>query len=186
MAETLSYAASILAMVLGFFEPFNKKMTVVLIFSFVANILVGISYILVGAVSGMLICAVAGVQLLINFCFTVRNKKVPLWLIFAYSAAYCIVNISTFSVWYDIFSLCAALGFVFSMAQSNPKYYRILLITNMGGWLIYDVFAGAFGNMIMHIASVVTIVVAIYVRDIRNKEKESKGELADKAEGEIL
>lgn len=176
MAETLSYAASTFAMVLGFFEPFNKKMTVVLIFSFVANLLVGISYILVGAVSGTMICAVAGVQLLINFCFTVRNKKVPLWLIFVYSAAYCIVNISTFSVWYDIFSLCAALGFVFSMAQSNPKYYRLLLITNMGSWLIYDIFATAYGNMIMHISSVITIVVAIYVRDVRNKSKNKQYE----------
>ncbi|MBE6912459.1 MAG: YgjV family protein [Ruminococcaceae bacterium] len=172
MNETLSYAASLLAMIIGFIEPFNKKMTVVLIFSFVANLLVGISYILVGGVSGALICVVAGIQLLVNFTFTVRNKKIPVWLILVYSAAYCVVNISTFVNWYDIFSLCAALGFVFSMAQSNPKYYRLLLITNMGSWLIYDIFAHAYGNMIMHISSVITIVVAIYVRDMRCKNKQ--------------
>ncbi len=176
MNETLSYAASLLAMLIGFIEPFNKKMTVVLVFSFVANLLVGVSYILVGGISGALICVVAGIQLLVNFTFAARGKKIPIWLIFVYSAAYCVVNISTFTNWYDIFSLCAALGFVFSMAQSNPKYYRLLLITNMGSWLIYDIFATAYGNMIMHISSVITIVVAIYVRDVRNKSKNKQYE----------
>ena len=172
MAEVWSYVASIAAMVLGFFEPFNKKMSVVLVFSFVANLLVGISYVLVGGVSGALICVIAGIQLLINFVFNVKGKKVPMWLIIIYSLAYCTVNILTFAKWYDIFSLGAALGFVFSMAQSNPKYYRMLLILNMGSWLMYDILAQAYGNMVMHISSVLTILIAIYVRDVKGEKKD--------------
>ena len=142
-----------------------------IVFSFVANLLVGISYVLVGGVSGALICVIAGIQLLINFILNIKGKKVPIWLIIAYSVAYCAVNIMTFSKWYDIFSLVAALSFVWSMSQSNSKYYRILLIVNIGSWLIYDILAQAYGNMLMHIASVMSILIAIYVRDVGGKRK---------------
>jgi len=172
MSEVLSYIAALAATALGFFEPFNKKMSVILVFSFVANLLVGISYILVGGTSGALICVIAGIQLLINFIFNVKGKKVPVWLIIIYSLAYSTVNILTFAKWYDIFSLGAALSLVFSMAQSNPKHYRVLLILNMGSWLAYDVLAHAYGNMLMHLSSIITILIAIYVNDIRKKKQE--------------
>lgn len=59
--ETLSYIASFIATVLSLLEPYNKKMKTVLVFSFIGNVLVGISYILVGGISGSAICFTAAV-----------------------------------------------------------------------------------------------------------------------------
>lgn len=169
LAEILSFAASIAATVLGIFEPFNRKMSTVLIFNFLGNLLVGVSYLLVGGMSGALICLVAGVQIVINYIFSIKSQKVPLWLMLIYAGAFTAVNLISFSVWYDIFSLGAALSFVWSVAQPDPKYYRIFLAVNVSMWVVYDILAKAYGNLLVHVVCVITIAAAIYVRDFRKK-----------------
>ena len=163
--ETISYIASFIATVLSLLEPFNKKMKTVLVFSFVGNVLVGTSYILVGGISGSAICFAAAVQLLINYSFTVRGRKIPAAVIAVHSAAFLAVNLITFKAWYDVFALIASMLFVLSVAQSNAKYYRAIYIPNCLVWIAYDFMAKAYGNLLTHIVLTIALLGAIFIRD---------------------
>ncbi len=168
--ETLSYIASFIATVLSLLEPYNKKMKTVLVFSFIGNVLVGISYILVGGISGSAICFTAAVQLLINYSFTVRERKIPAAVITVHAAAFLAVNLITFKAWYDVFALIASMLFVLSVAQSNAKYYRAIYIPNCLVWIVYDFMAKAYGNLLTHIVLTIALAGAVFIRDGRRQK----------------
>ena len=79
--EKFSYIASLIATILGLCEPFGKKMKTILTLNFLGNLLVGASYHLTAGISGAAICYVACFQVLINYIFDAKGKKVPMWLI---------------------------------------------------------------------------------------------------------
>lgn len=161
----LSYIASFIATVLGLIEPFGKKMQTILTLNFLGNLLVGLSYLFITGYSGAAICFTACVQVLINYSFDARKKKLPVWLIIIHATIFFAVNVVTFAYWYDILALLAALLFVLSVAQSSAKYYRILYMTNSFLWIFYDLLAGAYGNLITHSVLFIAITIAIYIRD---------------------
>ena len=161
----MAFILSSIATVLGLIEPFNKKMKTILIFNFIGNLLVGVSYLLNKSFSGAAICAVACTQVFINYNFDAKQKKVPLWLIIIYGVAFLGVNLLAFAHWYDILSLLAAMVFVISVAQSDAKYYRILYMTNSFLWIGYDLLAKAYGPLSTHIILFIATTVSIIIRD---------------------
>ena len=144
-------------------------MKTILTLNFLGNLLVGISYILVGVKSGALICFVACAQVIINYTFDVRGKKLPIWLVIVHAAVFLAVNILTFAAWYDSFALVAAMLFVLSVAQNNAKYYRVLYVSNSLVWIAYDFLAAAYGNLSTHIVLFVATGIAIIIRDKKKK-----------------
>ena len=173
--ETFSYIASFIATVLGLCEPFSKKMKTVLTLSFLGNFLVAMSYLLIGKVNGSLICFVACVQLIINYSYDVRDRRLPKWFIGLHVVAFLLVNIITFTYWYDILALLAAWMFVLSVAQPDAKYYRMYYMINSLIWIIYDLLAKAYGNLFTHVILAIAIFIAMRVRDAK-KEHEKEGE----------
>ena len=89
--------------------------------------------------------------MLINYLFDAKGKRLPLWLIITHAIVFLAVNVLTFSFWYDILALIAAMLFVLSVAQSSAKYYRELYVSNSLVWIGYDFLAGAYGNLVTHI-----------------------------------
>lgn len=160
-----SYIASFISTVLGLCEPFGKKMKTVLTLNFTGNLLVGISYLLVSVYSGAAICFTACVQVIINYTFNTRGKKVPLWLIIVYAVTFLSINLITFSCWYDVFALVASMLYVVSIAQSDVKHYRVLFISNSVVWIFYDFLAKAYGNLTTHIVLFFATFIAIRVRN---------------------
>lgn len=168
--EKISYILSFIATVLGLCEPFGKKMQTILVFNFVGNLLVGISYFLVSGYSGASICTVACIQVFVNYIYDIKNHKLPKALISAYAIAFLTVNLLTFKSWYDILSLIAAMLFVLSVAQSEAKHYRVLYFLNSTVWIFYDFLAGAYGNLFTHIVLFVATFIAILIRDVKSKK----------------
>ena len=174
--EFISYAASLMATVLGLCEPFNKKMKNVIIFSFLGNFLIAASYLIVSGVngsgvSGALICLLACVQLAVNYVYTSKGKKVPLAAIIGHAVSFAVVNIVTFTFWYDIVTLIAALVFVMGMSQSNAKYYRLFFVLNSTLWIVYDILAGAYGNLFTHVVLFLAAVISVLVRNRKKKNE---------------
>ena len=161
----MAFILSTIATVLGLIEPFNKRMRTILIFNFLGNLLVGVSYLLDKSFSGAAICVVACVQVFVNYNFDAKQKKVPLWLIIIYAVAFLGVNLLAFAHWYDILSLLAAMVFVLSVAQADAKYYRILYMTNSFLWIGYDLLAKAYGPLSTHIILFIATTISIIIRD---------------------
>lgn len=163
--ELASYLASFVSTVLGLCEPFGKSMKTILLFYFFGNLLVGLSYLFICGYSGAAICFVACVQGIVNYMFYIKDKKIPAVLVGLYTVAFISINLMAFKVWYDLFSLIAAMLSVLSVAQTNPKYYRFLYVSNSMVWIVYDFLAGAYGNLATHIILFVSTFLAILIRD---------------------
>ena len=163
--KLLSYILSSCATVLGLCEPFGKKMRTVLIFNFLGNFLVALSYLAIRTYNGFFICCAACIQVLINYLFEKNNKKLPASLIAFYTISFTAINMLSFSHWYDLFALAASIIFVMSVAQTNTKFYRLYYVSNSMLWIIYDLCAGAYGNLSTHIILSLSIFTAIIVRD---------------------
>lgn len=103
----LTYAASFISLILGIIEPFAQKMQTVLILSFLSNFLVGISYFFTSSesTSGAVICFIACIQVIINYFFDRKEKKIPMALIVIYALSFIIVSIKVYSAWFDAFPL---------------------------------------------------------------------------------
>ena len=168
--EIFSYAASFISTILGLCEPFGKKMKTILTLNFLGNLLVGISYFLVSQYSGSAICFTACFQVLINYIFDIQGKKLPIAIIVFHAVIFLAVNLVTFTVWYDILSLAAAMTFVISVAQNNTKYYRLLYVTNSFLRIFYDILAAAYGNLFTHVVLFLATSAAIIVRDFKSKK----------------
>lgn len=169
----ISYILSAITTVLGLIEPFGKNMRTILFLNFTGNALIAISYLLTGNMSGAAICFVACTQVLINFIFDVKEKKIPVWLVVIYIISFLSVNLLTFGVWYDIFSLAAAVILVLSVAQSAAKHYRILYFFNSTVWILYDFLAGAYGPLFTHIILFVATLLSIIIRDRKTISKKT-------------
>ncbi len=164
-----SYILSLVATVLGLIEPFGKNMKTILAFNFTGNALIALSYLFTGEMSGATICFVACAQVVINFIFDIKEKKIPFWLVAIYIVAFLSVNLLTFANWYDIFALIAAVLFVVSVAQSAAKYYRILYFLNSTVWILYDFLAGAYGPLSTHMILFIATLTSIVIRDKKKK-----------------
>lgn len=163
--ETASYILSLIATVLGIIEPFNKKMNVILLFSLFGNFIVATSYFLVKAISGGVICSVACIILIINYFFAVKEKKVPVWLLGIYILSFTVVNLLVFGHWYDVLALLASIMFVLSISQTNTLFYRIFFMSNSLLWIVYDIVAGAYGNLATHIILFVATIISTVIRN---------------------
>ena len=167
----VAYIASFISIILGIIEPFGKKMQTVLILNFLGNFLVGISYFFTSAesMSGAIICCIACVQVIINYFFDRKDKKIPPVLIAIYALSFIAVNITVFSAWFDAFSFAATMLYVASMAQTKVSCYRILYALNSSCWIIYDIFSASYPNLATHIILAMFTFGAMFV----NRKKEA-------------
>jgi len=179
----LPVAVTVATTVEGLVEPFFKRMTTVLIFNLLGNALVGLNYFIpywvraaeqVEGVSGAITCGVAVLCLTVNYLFTSREKKVPMWMILIQTVVFLAANLLTFSHTYDILALIAAMLFVLSIAQDTTKYYRLLYISNSLVWIGYDIFAKAWPNLVTHSILCIAIFISILVRDGKKTKKEEE------------
>ena len=168
--KNFSYIASAIATVLGLCEPLGKKMNTILTLNFLGNLLVGASYHLTSGLSGAAICYVACLQVLINYIFDAKGKKVPLPVIIVHAVVFVTLNIFTFKVWYDVLALIAAMLFVLSVAQSSSSHYRLLYFTNSAVWIFYDILAKSYGNLATHVVLTLATLGAIVLRDKKNNK----------------
>lgn len=162
--ETISFVISGTATILGIWQAYGKKMRSVLIMNLIGNLLVAISYLLVASFSGAAVCLTACVQVVINYIYDMRGKKLPVGLLFCYAAAFCIVNLTVFAGWYDLISLGATMVYVLAMAQSNVRWFRVLYALNSLLWIFYDIITRSYGNLWTHVILLVFTGLSIWLQ----------------------
>lgn len=86
-------------------------------------------------------------------------------MILIHAASFLTVNIMVFTAWYDVLSVLAALLFVLSVAQSDPRYYRLLFISNSSLWIVYDLLSRSYANLFTHIVVFVGVLISIIIKN---------------------
>ena len=170
--QTISYilslaglGASVIASLLK-----GKGIGKILVFVFLGNMLVALSYLVGANGGGAVSCFIGGVQALINFFFDRKEKPLPVWLLAVYALMFLTANLLVFSVPADVVAILASLTFILCIGQKNGKRYRIWNGINVCLWCLYDILRGAWGPLLTHGVLLTSTVLGMLIYD-RKKEK---------------
>lgn len=160
----VAQAMGILSTVAAIFCVQARSAGGVLLGQFLANAFSGLSYGLLGSLSGAWVCLLAAVH---SVLISLANKKdetqrVKMVRIISviFSGAYVIGSALTFIRWTDILSCICALLFVMTVAQKDAGKMRNVMLVSMSLWVIFDIAVGAYTNIITHGSTIVSLITA--------------------------
>lgn len=154
-----------------------RRAAFVLLGQFLANAFSGLSYGLLGSLSGAWICLLAALHsVLISLSNRKpdrqRNRMVRL-ISAVFTVAYLIGSVVTYTRWTDLISAICALLFVVTVAQKEAGKMRNVMLVSMSLWVIFDIAVGAYTNIITHASTIVSILTAKLRLD---RKKQTNGE----------
>ncbi len=171
----------ILAQILSFIAMLTNMIAVqlktkkhILLTIVVSNLLFVISYILLGAYVGALICGIVAIEIIINTILEDKGNTTPKSLIIVYLIISIILGITTFNGFVDLLPILASILFIFTLRQSKEKYVRLLILGNLTSWIIYDFFVKAYLAGISDLFVISSTITAIYRYDIKKEVKENE------------
>lgn len=175
----------VIAQIMGIFSTVSAIFCVqaktaggILLGQILANGFSGISYGLLGSLSGAWICILAAVQsILVSFMNRMIPEKRKKWILVSsvlFSALYIAGGIAAYAQWPDILSCICALLFVVTIIQQDAGKMRNVMLVSMTLWVIFDIAMGAYTNIITHASTIVSILTA-KIRLDRKADKKSAG-----------
>lgn len=133
------------------------------------NLLFLMSYLLLKAYAGTIICFFNMIIIIINTLLEDKGKKTPKPLIFIYIVIACLIGYSSFNVIVDLLPILSSILLITSLIPSKEKIIRVLLVCNLTSWLIYDFCYLAYMACISDLFSISSGLIAIYRYDRKNK-----------------
>lgn len=151
-----------------------KEVKHILLGDIIANLIVALSYVFLGGMSGAWICIVAAVQVFIIYQANKKDisqtRRNQLTLLFA--IAYVIGTIVVYKGWADVVSCACAMLYVLAIIQTKSSKYRVFMVLNSLLWMIYDITTLAYVNMITHGMMLVSLGIAIVRLDLKKNRTE--------------
>lgn len=150
-----------------------KRVELILIGQIISNVLVALSYWLLGGMSGAWICILAAVQTVIIFFLDkadIKNKsRKKMFLLILFVMAYVVGTMIVYKDWRDIVAGVCAILFVLAIVQSESGKLRIIMMVNALLWIIYDYKTKAYTNILTHGLELLSILIAMIRLDRKSK-----------------
>ena len=160
----IAQAMGILSTVAAIFCVQARTAGGVLLGQFLANTFSGLSYGLLGSLSGAWVCLLAAVHSVLISAANKKDdrqrKKMVRIISAVFSVAYVIGAAMTYARWTDVISCICALLFVMTVAQKDAGKMRNVMLVSMSLWVIFDIAVGAYTNIITHGSTIVSILTA--------------------------
>ncbi len=147
-----------------------KKIRWILVGEVFSNLLIAVSYALVGGWSGASLCFAASIHTITAYFFSKSDKRYPIILTVLFEAVYIACSVFSYKGIDDALSCVAALLFGLAIVQKNASKYRILMLINSILWIIYDISTGALTNIFTHGFLTVSILFAMLRLDLKKKK----------------
>jgi len=166
----------IIGQILGFVTPViaiisyqMKSQKNLLIWQIIASAVKGLSYLMLGAISGMALNMVGLVRNTVFFRRKLKGemgKVIPI----VFTVITVIVGIITWKEWYTVFNFSGMVIHAFCMSFSNSQKVRKSILVTSPLVIIYDLFERSYGSIVYESLAVASSIVGI-VRH-RNKNTE--------------
>ena len=148
-----------------------KKMNMILLCQITSNFLAGMTYLLLGGISGLGISIIAVVQSVIMYFYGKKGKSPHPIVTVAFCASYFACSLLVYQSIFDILPAAAAVFFALSVAQKKPSNYRIFAAINPIFWIAYDIYTLAYVYILMHSGILISAVVGIIRLDVLGRKK---------------
>lgn len=149
---------------------FNDKKKIILMMVLI-NVFSAISFILLGSVSGPLICGFAVMQAIINRYFEKRTNRVPNGIVAIYIAISIIIGVVSFNTFVDVIPTICSIMYSITILQSKEKNIRILTLINMLLWIAFDLSYGAYTTVLSDFVTVISTLIGMYRFDFKKNKK---------------
>lgn len=155
--------------------PHQKNKKRLLICNLTSNVLYLVQYLLLGAFTAVGINCIDFIRSLIFYRYAKNEKEIPISWWIGYVIILITIGIFTYTNIFSILPIALGIMFAYGIWQNNLKVYRIIMVINVLGWLIYNIsvqaYVGTFGN-ILHLVS--TIVAMYRFKDFKFQKKKEK------------
>lgn len=156
-----------------------KKRESLLACQIAANLLVSLSFLLLGQAAGGSICFIATGHTVMNYVLSKRDRSPAWWqsgiFLFLYAAAsvYAWITAETFLFPIDVFPLACAVLFFFAVTITDGRTVRLCFLANAVLWILYDLLGStlAVANLVTHILVCASNVISIVRYDLIRRDR---------------
>lgn len=170
----------------GYFVSTKKKQ---LVLSIIANIAIALSFLFLGTYTAFLGIIIATIRTIIFFVYELRFKQVPTWLIGIIFLVLILNNALVIMETKQIFAIellpmISLMLYTVGFRIRRLVYMRLFFIIPIILFLIYDIYIGAFTDIILKISEFTAIIITSSKFFIR-KNKLSKIRAIEELQGSI-
>lgn len=148
----------------------NKKRSILFCYV-IANFAYGTNYLLLGGISGAIICIVEGFETLINGIIEDKGKKVPVWLTGIYITITLVIGTFTYNSLIDLLAIIGGILYVLLITVKKESNIRKLTFILMILWIIYDIIYRSYVAAINDTFILISTMIGIYRFDIKKGKK---------------
>ena len=153
--------------------PFQfKKHRHIVLCKMASEVSFAVQYFLLGAFTGAWLDLISGLRNYLFYKF-VKHDRSTLPIIIAFGALVIILGISSWTGPSSLLPIGAKLITTVSYGMKNEKLLRYITLPSCVLWIIYNVLFGSWEGMISDSLALISILIAIYKFDIREKEEVS-------------
>jgi len=154
-----------------------KKRELLLLCQIAANLLVSLSFLLLGQVAGGSICFIATGHTIVNYILAKKEKNPTWWqnvlfiALYTGASVYSWVSAPQFLFPVDLFPYFCALLFLLAITIKKGSAIRLCFIANASLWILYDVLGAtlAIANLVTHILVWISNLISIIRYDVMKK-----------------
>ncbi len=157
----------VLGIIAGIMSMQFKNRKQILIALFLLNLFCALNFVFLNNLTSACICFFANIEMIINYCFEVRKKDVPKWIIGIYIIINIILGMLTFKNIIDIFPIICAILYCGTILTKNESNIRKLMFSNQALWLIFDFIVGAYASVVNAILTIISVVIAMVRYDFK-------------------
>ena len=146
-----------------------KKKTQMLILSIFINLMSAANILLLdGFNSGVTVCLVAVIQLLVAYRHEYKNTDVTLAEKIIFLVLYVMGGLLGYNTPLDLLSIFAAVFYMLAYFQKKEQNIRLMLLVNLSTWIVYHSIIGSTA-VFAQVAGLISSLIALF--RYRNKDK---------------
>ena len=145
----------------------------ILVFQIVANLLDGIQYFLLNAITGGVIGLINVLRCIVFYYYKKKDKKPSVAMLLTFIIIAIVSGILSWQDNFSIIPIIVTIVFTYGLWQDNVKITRICTAITAGGWSIYGLVFKGFARAFASICECTSAIISIVRYDILKKEVSS-------------
>ena len=147
-----------------------KQQSTNMMFTAISNILVAISFYLLGAYMGLVCMIISAVRTFVFYLYAKNNWSKNLYLLMFFIVLYLGTSFIAFSNWLE-YTLIALKGITYTYGawQHKPKTFRVLSIASCGFTIWYNALYFAYVNIIGEAVCII-FVILVMIQDLKTNK----------------
>jgi hypothetical protein len=150
---------AVLFFIISYHAKSRKK---ILTLQIISVFIWAVHFLLLNAWTGAALMSINGV-VIFAFLFKGKNKLTNSLILYSSLCVYVLFDVLTWTNIYSLFPLLGVFCGLTAKWQNSPKLIRIISYPVSVLWIVYDVYAGAYGSIVAEVLIMISITISLIV-----------------------